>query len=677
VKNFLNILFAFTIVLSAKAQCPNGNAEQGNFSSWNTQSGDYSTPINKMTPNSPPSRVSIISIPYSDGTIPPMVTNNTDNYGNFPIPNEGKYAFRLGNNSPSGKSDAMWYKFTVTAVNAHFKFRYSMVLNDIGHPSDEQPYFSWFMNVVTKSGQGPHLPPPRRGPFGGYFDSKEKKLDRNLFQTTNKQIVADGANPFFQTSKIDVRDGNALTKIWQCVEYDLSSYIGYEVLIYFRSADCKPGGHFGYAYIDGLCDAYPATASFVLNKTQLCDDGKPLMMDGSSSTGEDRYFIEIAESNNATGTSLNPSNKISGYTYGKEASLIDLNQWYKNQGGVWKCNKYYKVKLSVSNDCAAWNEKNQMIYYYCPPTNAGPDLQKCCIVDKAYTIGTAAVAGNKYNWTSIPAGFTSNIAQPLVNPSTSTTYKVSIIDENGCKATDDMDFYILHPIKLSLQYTSLPGLDCSSNTKPANCAGLISTNATPWDCIGRDGPAVATPEWLQKEKNKYTYLWNTGEKTPTIIPRAGITTYSVTVTNGCYSATASITVRASDYFSQPIQSIGANNGIIPNSSTAAQRLCTFFEYGSSAPSLGVGPAYHAYRYRLRIFNRNGENIRFISDCNPNGFVNGSIKWDGRDGYGNLVQGGVYVAQLTLWNCNTPEDGNMDFSILTASKKIGSHPFSGE
>jgi hypothetical protein len=97
--------------------------------------------------------------------------------------------------------------------------------------------------------------------------------------------------------------------------------------------------------------------------------------------------------------------------------------------------------------------------------------------------------------------------------------------------------------------------------------------------------------------------------------------------------------------------------------------CTFFEYGSSAPSLGVGPAYHAYRYRLRIFNRNGENIRFISDCNPNGFVNGSIKWDGRDGYGNLVQGGVYVAQLTLWNCNTPEDGNMDFSILTASKKI--------
>jgi hypothetical protein len=77
------------------------------------------------------------------------------------------------------------------------------------------------------------------------------------------------------------------------VEYDLSSYIGYEVLIYFRSADCKPGGHFGYAYIDGLCDAYPATASFVLNKTQLCDDGKPLMMDGSSSTGEDRYFIQI------------------------------------------------------------------------------------------------------------------------------------------------------------------------------------------------------------------------------------------------------------------------------------------------------------------------------------------------------------------------------------------------
>src|SRR6185369_13000816 len=38
------------------------------------------------------------------------------------------------------------------------------------------------------------------------------------------------------------------------------------------------------------------------------------------------------------------------------------------------------------------------------------------------TIGTTAVSGNTYSWTSNPVGFTSTLANPTVNPLKTTTY---------------------------------------------------------------------------------------------------------------------------------------------------------------------------------------------------------------------------------------------------------------
>jgi hypothetical protein len=652
-KKIITILSFIIFAINVKAQCPNGNAEQANFSYWHTQSGGYSTPINLMSSPAPAGRVDIIAPGTSDG----MLIAGIDKYGNFPVPNEGNYAFRLGNNSTGAEADAMWYKFVVTPTNAHFKFRYAVVFNDFGHPANQQPSFSWFMNVSAYPAGHPAFV-PHIANSSYYSSSYMNFIDRNLFNSTANGVTANSANPFFQISSVTASGGSkVLYKNWQCVEYDLTPYMGREVLIFFRSTDCSQGGHFGYAYIDGLCDALPATASFTLNKTQICDNGQALIMDGTASSGEDRYFIEIAESYDAAGTSLNTSNIVSGWTLGATAGIINLSTWYQAHGGVWKCGTYYKIKLAVSNDCAPWNEQNKMVLYYCPKVDAGPDQIVCCKSLSSTTIGVAPKPSIYYNWTSSPIGYSSTSSQNIVSPNTNTTYNLTITDLNGCKASDQVDVYVLGPLSVSINYNPLPDLDCSDNNChspnnnrkiPEKCTGSLNAITTISGC---DGNPLSS-DWLQKELGNLTYLWSTGETTSSIIPHSGISNYTVTVSNGCISATVSISgVVENGYYSQPIPTIGAPLGIKPYG-TAAEQVCKFYEYGTSAPLLGTGPAYHAFRYRLRVYDRWGNLIRCIEDCRASGFTNGEIQWDAKDDAGNIVQQDVYTMQLTLWNCKS-------------------------
>lgn len=54
-------------------------------------------------------------------------------------------------------------------------------------------------------------------------------------------------------------------------------------------------------------------------------------------------------------------------------------------------------------------------------------------------LGGSAQTGHTYSWTSNPAGFTSNVNNPLVAPSSTTTYTVvQTIDSTGCSATNDV-----------------------------------------------------------------------------------------------------------------------------------------------------------------------------------------------------------------------------------------------
>src|SRR6202012_5465257 len=49
-------------------------------------------------------------------------------------------------------------------------------------------------------------------------------------------------------------------------------------------------------------------------------------------------------------------------------------------------------------------------------------------------IGSGAVAGDTYSWTSYPPGFTSSSSNPVVSPAITTTYTLTeTISKTGCK----------------------------------------------------------------------------------------------------------------------------------------------------------------------------------------------------------------------------------------------------
>ena len=66
-----------------------------------------------------------------------------------------------------------------------------------------------------------------------------------------------------------------------------------------------------------------------------------------------------------------------------------------------------------------------------PDAVAGNDTIIC--QGSAVTLGATAVTGNTYNWTSVPAGFTSTLANPTVTPQVTTSYTlVETITATGC-----------------------------------------------------------------------------------------------------------------------------------------------------------------------------------------------------------------------------------------------------
>ena len=69
-----------------------------------------------------------------------------------------------------------------------------------------------------------------------------------------------------------------------------------------------------------------------------------------------------------------------------------------------------------------------------PAAVAGADRAIC--LGENTRIGATAVAGNTYSWTSVPAGYTSALANPLVHPLVTTTYTlVETITATGCTNT--------------------------------------------------------------------------------------------------------------------------------------------------------------------------------------------------------------------------------------------------
>lgn len=139
-----------------------------------------------------------------------------------------------------------------------------------------------------------------------------------------------------------------------------------------------------------------------------------------------------------------------------------------------------------------------------PAASAGSDVS-ICIGDSAFL---SASGGIGYQWSPAAGLDNSGIANPIANPSATTTYVVLVTDVNGCKNTDDITVFV-NP--LPIVTAGSDAAICIGGSTQLNAGGGVVYSWTP--SAGLDNPSVFNP----------------------IANPTATTTYAVTVTdtNGC------------------------------------------------------------------------------------------------------------------------------------------------
>ncbi|MFV8379659.1 hypothetical protein, partial [Flavobacterium sp. LB3R33] len=186
---------------------------------------------------------------------------------------------------------------------------------------------------------------------------------------------------------------------------------------------------------------------------------------------------------------------------------------------------YTVTKTHTASGCSDTDEVTVTVNKPTVVANAGSDFTKTCTSNPdGGSIGEVAEAGFTYSWTSLPAGFTSTVANPTVNPSVTTTYTVTKTHTaSGCSDTDEVTVTVNQPTVVAVAGSDFTKT-CTSNPDGGS--------------IGEVGEAGFTYSWTSSPAGFTSTLAN-----PTVNPSV-TTTYTVTKTHtasGC-SDTDEVTV---------------------------------------------------------------------------------------------------------------------------------------
>jgi dienelactone hydrolase/subtilisin-like proprotein convertase family protein len=134
-------------------------------------------------------------------------------------------------------------------------------------------------------------------------------------------------------------------------------------------------------------------------------------------------------------------------------------------------------------------------------SQAGLDVTFCDGAGTA-TLGTTIMSGYSFDWTSNPAGFTSSLETPTVNPTETTSYYLTYTNlHSNCVMNDTV----------TVSFSESPSVDAGADT--GGCAGAVFT-------IGTEG------------SGGITYLWT--PSTNIVTPNASLSDVSIS-TPGNYS----------------------------------------------------------------------------------------------------------------------------------------------
>lgn len=152
----------------------------------------------------------------------------------------------------------------------------------------------------------------------------------------------------------------------------------------------------------------------------------------------------------SNGLSVTLSNSEKGVNYQLKKDGVNLNglvpgtggplSWNNNSAGIYTVEAVNAATFITS----AMNGSAEIIMNPAPAAKAGPGFATCS--GGGNQIGSAAVAGNSYSWSSSPAGFTSTEANPYVSPGETTVYTLTeTITATGCSASNNVTVTI-YPI---------------------------------------------------------------------------------------------------------------------------------------------------------------------------------------------------------------------------------------
>ncbi len=347
---------------------PNIDYEQGSFAGWEcataTNNGNGSpvwTPVAAIA-----NRHTITS----GGAVDP--------YGNFPVvaPGGGMYSVKLGNNATGAQMERLRYTFQVpvSANNFNLIYRYAVVLNDGGHPANQQPYFEV---KVTDSANNTVIP------------------------CNNSTYVSNSNLPGFT----QVPGSPAIWyKPWTAASMRLAGLAGRTLYIEFVTADCSVGGHFGYGYVDLNCGGYAVTSA-------NCNGSLSTPLIGPPGFMQYEWYDNLYNSIGTGQTVYVPSPSSSNS---------------------------YNVVLTPYPGYGCIDTLTTTIVYSTLAVSASPDTGYLCgtgfVQMQASQVGSSPPY--TYSWAPVTGLNCINCANPQASPTVNTAYAVAVTDAVGCVLTD-------------------------------------------------------------------------------------------------------------------------------------------------------------------------------------------------------------------------------------------------
>lgn len=229
----------------------------------------------------------------------------------------------------------------------------------------------------------------------------------------------------------------------------------------------------------------------------------------------------------------------------------------------------YCLVLQGLNGCMSSTINTIVTVANSPIANAGPDVSiGCSGSTSSAIIGSSGQIGSTYSWNPSTGLSNPNIANPIANPTTSTTYTLTVTNSNGCIATDQVVVTV---------NTTPPTVNIIANGGTLLCPGSSITLV-----------AMANPGC--------TFTWkkngipqSNGNLANFVAFQPGTYTVTATNSNGCTSTSNSIVI---SLLQANIQALGPTT-ICQGSSVVLQATTgngyTYQWVKNGNPSLSFGP----------------------------------------------------------------------------------------